>query len=136
WRGTPPRSPPTRKPPLQRSRTRWSAESRLKWFAYIRHAERFNGAALVGVRRGYDDWVGGLNRQHFNGAALVGVRRGHAGLPGRLPNDPTSTEPHSLECGEGHPPGAEASAVATLQRSRTRWSTERLKNNPKQPTEI
>ena len=110
---------------LQRSRTRWSAERSLSTAACIRssnastephslecgehnaanatvhHSPRFNGAALVGVRRA----AGGktaksLDTLGFNGAALVGVRRGYA--PGEVVPETglASTEPHSLECGE------------------------------------
>ncbi len=59
---------------LQRSRTRWSAES-------APHRAR------------------PCRRTYFNGAALVGVRRANV-FPIDPGGPPTSTEPHSLECGE------------------------------------
>ncbi len=86
---------------------------------------------------------------HFNGAALVGVRRVaqlslSESLSDRTSTEPhslecgepvvekpdlgelasTSTEPHSLECGELAPYGIKQVLIGELQRSRTRWSAE------------
>ncbi len=108
----------------------------------------FNGAALVGVRREVDLINEIVNGRDFNGAALVGVRRDGScveSLAGRTTStEPhslecgekkaaqvsdgefqcTSTEPHSLECGEKASEGA-VRPFEKLQRSRTRWSAER-----------
>ena len=65
---------------LQRSRTRWSAESRLGSLK----------SSLSGLR--------------FNGAALVGVRRAGPAHPVGQAAEVASTEPHSLECGESMAP--------------------------------
>ena len=87
-------------------------------------ASRFNGAALVGVRRAPRPCEVVTGKPSFNGAALVGVRRVDSlsalGLPGHLLQrgrtrgsaesgfgggrggvpDLASTGPHSWECGE------------------------------------
>ncbi len=62
----------------------------------------FNGAALVGVRRGGAAWMPSSTSGSFNGAALVGVRREPDG-PHSRGHRKASTEPHSLECGEARP---------------------------------
>ncbi len=110
---------------LQRGRTRESAESPTRCAGSIPSKWRFNGAALVRVRRGQGPWAfpkamnqlqrgrtresaessvqfSGRLRQpsRFNGAALVRVRRGIIYL-------------------------SEPSSVFKLQRGRTRESAER-----------
>ncbi len=110
---------------LQRSRTRWSAESRQKAGSVHKHrsastephslecgearsrstsatqAHCFNGAALVGVRRAVAEQASDVQHRHgFNGAALVGVRRANPSSSHAPRRQPASTEPHSLECGE------------------------------------
>ncbi len=60
----------------------------------------------------------------FNGAALVGVRRAAEWLHGAILQELASTEPHSLECGEGSL-SVKPCLERWLQRSRTRWSAER-----------
>ena len=87
--------------------------------------KRFNGAALVGVRRAttarhsFPTMHGASTEPHswecgeppsssncrdspgrFNGAALVGVRRDVRVCDEDVPVDGASTEPHSWECGE------------------------------------
>ncbi len=84
---------------LQRSRTRWSAESSVVSSRKSPSTTTFNGAALVGVRR-VADFVG------FGGVVLP------------------STEPHSLECGEIEQQMIFELERLDLQRSRTRWSAE------------
>ncbi len=69
------------------------------WMPFARQLG-FNGAALVGVRRGAGAYLCRLPGIRFNGAALVGVRRA---CGSSLESDApflASTEPHSLECGE------------------------------------
>ena len=63
-------------------------------------------------------WLG------FNGAALVGVRRGRARPRTQRIARHASTGPHSWECGEVHGVVVLHVAVAALQRGRTRGSAE------------
>ncbi len=87
-------------PLLQRSRTRWSAESRWQCGTLRRLRLGFNGAALVGVRRAISSSSKSSNSISFNGAALVGVRRAKGNRGNSGTRVLASTEPHSLECGE------------------------------------
>ena len=111
--------------PLQRSRTRGSAESKLAHHegrAVALNAstephswecgERASGNAVAPYRSG------------FNGAALVGVRRAARLTAFITAGCSASTEPHSWECGELM--GEESNPIKRilLQRSRTRGSAE------------
>ena len=139
---------------LQRSRTRWSAERGQGLDVQCRddgastepHSLecgedghvfderpplwRFNGAALVGVRRGAMPSSMAMKYCCFNGAALVGVRRVVWGLSSRRSLDCASTEPHSLECGVLVQRIRLDRPLKSLQRSRTRWSAERAWRPP------
>ncbi len=77
------------------------------------------------MRRGRWRTAAGHSSHRFNGAALVGVRRDRDHFTMALAFHRASTEPHSLECGESSIRPARASSASMLQRSRTRWSAER-----------
>ncbi len=124
-RGSRTSKPLPRRTTLQRSRTRWSAESNIEMLRALvaeilqRSRTRWSAERGSGCCRRHPD------ASPFNGAALVGVRRDarqrRSANGGRDP----STEPHSLECGESASSATGENAVAILQRSRTRWSAER-----------
>ncbi len=108
---------------LQRSRTRWSAERCISWARPLA-SPSFNGAALVGVRRGGGSCYGGhlravLQRSSTRWSAerlwgrrgpriSLALQRSRTRWSAESHPTPTtmpltieaSTEPHSLECGE------------------------------------
>ncbi len=108
---------------LQRSRTRWSAESTAGRIAAAIVACRFNGAALVGVRRAPTPASPPAPPACFNGAALVGVRRAaSAACAPPAPNRFNGAALVGVRREGSHDP--QASTLGALQRSRTRWSAE------------
>ncbi len=115
---------------LQRSRTRWSAERKRITQRMVAMMVRFNGAALVGVRRAFWPRQARAGTDRFNGAALVGVRRGIGIQNGSaiyfmLQRSRTRWSAESKL-------GEHAREKETLlQRSRTRWSAESWKSLPR-----
>ena len=95
-----------------------------RWHRRCSPGRRFNGAALVGVRRVQLDvpvptLVTWLQRSRTRWSAESTVRPDP-----RRASKQASTEPHSLECGELKARGNLAARLPMLQRSRTRWSAE------------
>ncbi len=84
---------------LQRGRAHWSAESTIEKLTSWPE-KRFNGAALTGARRDFEDSIHDGDLPGFNGAALTGARRVARALSGPVLADVASTGPRSLERGE------------------------------------